>query len=213
MEFQNEKDEIFDFLNKDRFLALDQDYFLWHGNENQLLTVIKTLPFFESSEGLVSFISFSNNNFIIADNETIRFFEELKKINYNKLAISALFCYLKIKYQQNKMSLDYCAWSEIIPILVNPKISDEILNFLIEMSIPFFLKITKTENEFMKAVRLHFFSIIIPNDYSWNLCGFSNLLKFLRVEESRTNALIEKTRNQKSFDQLRDFLSNYKLNF
>jgi len=216
MDFQNkinEKNSFFEFLSKDRFLYLDQDNFLWTGSENQLLAVIKTLPFCDSSEGLVSFISFWNNNFLLADKETLRFFEDLKKINYNKLTVSALFSYLKIKYQQNNRSLEYSEWAYIVSILLNPKISDIVLDFLLEMKIPDFLKITKTESEFMKAVRLHFQYITIPYDYSWDLRGFYNLLKFLRVKEQIINPLIEKTMNQKNFDEIHNFVSKYNLNF
>jgi len=101
----------------------------------------------------------------------------------------------------------------VVPILLNPKISASVLDFLLEMNIPEFLKITKTENEFMKAVRLHFHSIQIPYSFSWDLCGFSNLLKFLKVEESIINSLIEKTMNQKSFNELHNFLIQSKLKF
>lgn len=219
MSFQNkknEKNEFLEFLNKDCFLGLDQGNFLWHGNEDQLLAVIKTLPFCDSSEGVVSFISFWNNNFLLADEETLRFFENLKKINYNKLTVSTLFSYLKIKYQQNKQnnrSLEYSEWADVVSILLNPKISEIVLDFLLEMKIPEFLKITKTEKEFMKAVRLHFHSITIPYNYSWDLRGFYNLLKFLRVEEKTINSLIEKTMNQKSFNEIHDFVNKHKLNF
>lgn len=216
MNFQkqiNEKNSFFEFLGKDCFLDLDQENFLWHGNEDQLLAVIKTIPFCNSSEGLVSFISFWNNNFLLADKETLRFFEELKGVNYNNLTVSALFCYLKVKYQQNNMSLDYTAWSQVVPILVNSKVSDAVLEFLIEMNIPYFLKITKSENEFMKAVLLHFSSINVPSNYSWDLHGFYNLLKFLRVKKKTINALIKKTVNRKSFFDIQNFVSNYNLNF
>ena len=210
---KNKKNEFFEFLGKDCFLDLDQNNFIWSGNEDQLLAVIKTIPFCESSDQLVGFISFWNNNFLLADQETLRFFEELKTISYNKLTVSALFCYLKVKYQQNNMSLDYTAWAQVVPILVNSKVSDAVLEFLIEMNIPYFLKITKSEKEFMRAVLLHFYSITVPSNYSWDLHGFYNLLKFLRVEEKTINALLEKTMNQKSFLDIQDFVSNYNLKF
>ena len=146
MSFQNKinkKNEFLEFLNKDHFLGLDQGNFLWHGNENQLLAVIKTLPFCDSSEGVVSFISFWNDNFLLADEKTLRFFENLKKINSNNLIVSALFSYLKLKYQQNKQNnrpLEYSEWAYVVSILLNPKISDVVLDFLLEMKIPEFLK-------------------------------------------------------------------------
>lgn len=111
------------------------------------------------------------------------------------------------------MSLKYYEWAYVVSILLNPKISAIVLDFILEMKIPEFLKITKTEKEFMKAVCLHFQFIIIPYNYSWDLRGFSNLLKFLKVEESIINSLIEETMNQKSFNELRDFLNKYRLNF
>lgn len=216
MSFQNkinEKNEFLEFLNKDCFLGLNQGNFLWPGNESQLLAVIKTLPFCDSSEQLVSFISFWNNDFILADQKTQHFFENLKKICYNRLTVSTFFSYLKIKYQQNNRSLGYSEWAYVVAILLNPKISDTVLDFLLEMKIPEFLKITKSESDFMKAVRIHFQFITIPYNYSWDLRGFYNLLKFLRVEESLINSLIEKTMTQKNFDQIHDFLSKHKLNF
>lgn len=177
------------------------------------MAVIKTLPLFDSSEKLVSFICFSNNNFLLADEATLRFFEDLKKMNYDNLAVSALFSYLKIKYQENNWSLKYSEWAYVVPILLNPKISDIVFDFLIEMSIPEFLKITETEIEFMKAVCLHFHFIKIPYNFSWELRGFYNLFTFLKVEKSIINPLLEKTINQKSFDELRLFVKEYKFNF
>ncbi len=184
MNFQNktnEKTKFFDFLSKDHFLDLDKNNFLWPGNEDQLLAVIKALPFFDSSEKVVSFISFCNNDFILADQETLRFFENLKKINYNKLTVSVLFSYLKIKYKKNNGALEYPEWSYVVSILLNPEISDIVLDFLLEMEIPVFLEITETESEFMKAVCLHFLFINSPVNYSSDLHEFYNLLRFLKV--------------------------------
>jgi len=111
------------------------------------------------------------------------------------------------------MFLGYSEWGYVVSILLNPKISASVLDFLLEMRIPYFLKITETETEFMKAVSLHFHSIIVPYDYSCDLRGFYNLLKFLKVEEKIIKSLIEKTMNQKSFNEIPDFVSKYKLNF
>jgi len=216
MNFQNkinEKNEFFEFLSKDRFLGLDKNNFLWPGNEDKLLAVIKTLPISDSSESLVSFISFWNSDFHLADEETLRFFEDLKKINYNNLTTSALFSYLKIKYHQNNNFLNYYDWKYVVSILVNPKISTIVLDFLIKMNIPYFLKITQTEDDFMQAVRLHFYFINSLNNYSWDLRGFYNLLKFLKIEKSIINSLLEETMNQKSFKEIQAFVSKYNLNF
>ena len=225
MNFQNKKNKFFEFLDKDCFLDLDQKNFLWSGNEDQLLAVIKSIPYCDSSDHLVSFIYFWNNNFLLADQETLRFFEDLKTISYNSLTVSALFCYLKVKYKQNNMSLDYTAWAQVVPILLNSKVSDAVLEFLIEMNIlceaklrillakPYFLKITKSEKEFKRAVSLHFYSVPVPSNFLWDLRGFYNLLKFLKVDEKSINAVLEKTMNKKSFLDIQDFLSNYNLNF
>lgn len=196
---KNQKTWFFDFLSKDRFLDLDKNNFLWPGNEDQLLAVIKALPFFDSSEKVVGFISFCNNDFIFADQETLRFFENLKKINYNKLTVSVLFSYLKIKYKKNNGSLEYPEWSYVVSILLNPEISDIVLDFLLEMDIPVFLEITKTESEFMKAVCLHFLFINSPVTYSSDLREFYNLLRFLKVEESLINSLDRTNKETKKF--------------
>lgn len=215
MNFQNKTNEkkFFEFLSKDCFLDLDKNNFLWPWNEEQLLAVIKAFPFFDSSKKVVSFIYFCNNDFIFADQETLRFFENLKKINYNKLTVSALFSYLKINYKKNNRSLEYPEWSYVVSILLNPEISDIVLDFLLEMEIPVFLEITKTESKFMKAVCLHFLFINSPVNFFSGLRGFYNLLRFWKVEENFINSLIEQTMKQKSFDQLENFLSQYKLNF
>ena len=67
------------FLSQGLFLE-KKNNFLWPGDDYKLLAIIKSLPFCESNEQLVGFISFWNNYFLLADRETL-FFEKLKKIN------------------------------------------------------------------------------------------------------------------------------------
>lgn len=212
----NEKtpeNSFFEFLNQDQFLDLNQNNFLWEGDENQLLAVIKSLPFCNSSKELVDYITFWNTEFLLENKNNFSFFEKLTKTEYNSLAVSAVFCYLKIKYQQQKKSLNYTAWIEIIPIIVNPKVTDSLLDFLIKMEISYFLKITESQNEFMKAVSLYCHFIVVPYDSSWDLRGFSNLLTFLKIEKNTKKSLIIKTLEERNFNTLYNFVSNYYLTF
>lgn len=212
----NEKtseNSFFEFLNKDQFLDLDQNNFLWEGDETQLLAVIKSLTFCNSSKELVGYITFWNTEIFLENKEISSFFEKLTKTEYNSLAVSAVFCYLKIKYQEQKKSLNYTAWIEILPIIVNPKVTDSLLDFLIKMEISYFLKITESGNEFMKAVSLYCRFIVVPYDYSWDLRGFSNLLTFLKIEKNTKKSLIIKTSEERSFNTLSNFVSNYHLTF
>lgn len=59
------------------------------------------------------------------------------------------------------MFLNYAQWEKIVPILIKPEVTDPVLAFLIEMQIPNLLIKTKTEGEFIKAIRLYFNSTII----------------------------------------------------
>ena len=81
------------------------------------------------------------------------------------------------------------------------------------MKISYFLKITRSQNEFMKAVCLYCRFIVVPSDFSWDLRGFSNLLTFLKIEKNTKKSLIIKTLEEKNFNTLYNFVSNYYLTF
>jgi len=61
--------------------------------------------------------------------------------------------------------------------------------------------------EFIIGVRLHLSCFNIPDDFSWNLIGFDNLLQFLKVDKSTRNFLIKKTHHQKIFEELKKFFN------
>lgn len=97
----------------------------------------------------------------LENNQIDCFFARLKDCNSNQFIISIIFHYLKIEYQKKKVFLNYAQWEKIVPILIKPEVTDPVLAFLIEMQIPNLLIKTKTEGEFIKAIRLYFNSTII----------------------------------------------------
>ena len=61
--------------------------------------------------------------------------------------------------------------------------------------------------EFIIGVRLHLSCFNIPDDFSWNLIGFDNLLQFLKVDKSTRKFLIKKTHHHKIFEELKKFFN------
>lgn len=114
-----------------------------------------------------------------------------------------------MKYTQNKGILSYDDWQKIIPILLEPDISDSVLHLSIELNVFGFLIKTKSLPEFITGIRLHFHSMTVPADYSWDLKGFKNLLQFLKVEKNIKDSLLKKMSNQRNFQEIKNFFNSF----
>ncbi len=106
------------------------------------------------------------------------------------------------------MSLDFYDWLNLIPLIVHPEVTESIFIFMIKFNLFDFLLKTNTKYEFLTATRFYFSTLSKSDAYqrSWNLQGLSNLLKFLRVEPSVIESLIEKTSKQKNCNEIYKFL-------
>ena len=219
MEYKNKKNKESDFFNTNAFLKLNKENFLWEGDFQQLVVILNAIPFCDNTHELMSLILFWDSNLpdfeMMSDklekNQIETFFARLINCSYDPFVISIIFNYLKFEYQQKNMFLNYGQWEKIVPILIKPKVTDAVFAFLIEMQIPDLLIKTKSEEEFLTAIRLSFNSTIFYQYDSWNLKGVENFLKFLKIEKKVRVTLIEKTFTQKIFEDIIRFLNTYKL--
>lgn len=208
MKQENNKDNFFD---DSRFLQLNQGYFLWNGSFGLSEMILKALPFCESTSFLIDFTSFYNYNLIIEEKNSILFLKHLKSYNYNDLAVSIIYYYLKTIYREKKF-LTYFEWEKVISGLLQPNITDSVLFFLEKFNIINFLLETKTENHFIGGAVSYFQIIAISAKKSSDLKEIKNLLKFLKVDQSLIESLVKKTYTQANFKDLTEFLIKYRFN-
>ena len=208
MKQQNNK---YDFFDDSRFLELNQEYFLWNGTFDFSEKILDALPFCESTSFLIDFIFFSNYSFIIEDESNVLFLNHLKKYNYDNLVVSVIYYYLKTIYREKK-SLIYSEWEKVISGLLQPNSTNSVFFFLEKFNIMNFLLETKTENEFLTGSLLYFQITAMSVEKSSDLKEIKNLLKFLKVDQSVIDSLVEKTSNQENFEDLTDFLGKYQFN-
>ena len=208
MKQQNNKD---DFFYDSRFLQLNEGYFLWNGTFDFSEIILNALPFCESTSFLIDFIFFSNYNLIIEEKTSILFLKHLKEYNYNNLAVSIIYYYLKTIYREKKF-LTYNEWEKVLSGLFQPNLTDSVLFFLEKFNIINFLLETETENQFIAGAVSYFKIIAISAKKSSDLKEIKNLLKFLKVDQSLIESLVKKTSTQANFKDLTDFLITYRFN-
>lgn len=171
-----------------------------------MLTVI---PFCNSSEQVINYLFFKYPGFLLEDKGMSNLFKKLKYYEFQPFVLSIIFSFLKITYIEKEGVLRYYDWAKIVPILVKPDQTFSVLNFFIKLNVFGFLIKTKSMREFIIGVRLHLSCFNIPDDFSWNLIGFDNLLQFLKVDKSTRNFLIKKTHHQKNFEELKKFFNSF----
>lgn len=208
MEQKNDKNDFFD---DSKFLQLNQGYFLWNGTFDFSEIVLNALPFCESTSFLVTFIFSSNYNLIIEEETSILLLKDLQRYNYNNLAVSVIYYYIKTISREKKF-LAYHEWEKVISGLLQPNITDSVLFFLEKFNIINFLLETETENQFIAGALSYFQIIAISAKSSSDLKEIKNLLKFLKVDQSLIESLVKKTYTQANFKDLTDFLIKYRFN-
>ena len=84
--------------------------------------------------------------------------------------------------------------------------------FLEEFDVINFLLETENQYQFFSGVTYYFGITATATKKSEDLKEIKNLLKFLKVDQSLIDFLLEKTCNEKNFESLMDFLMKYRFN-
>lgn len=200
-----------DFFDDSKFLQLDKGFFLWPETFEFSEKILNALPFCNSTIELFNRIVFSNSMFISEDSNVILFLRSLKQHEYSDLATSVIFYYLKSQYKKYKI-LNFIDWEKLVFGLLNPKITDSIMFFLEEFDVMNFLLETENQYQFLSGVTYYFGITATATKKSEDLKEIKNLLKFLKVDQSLIDCLLEKTYNENNFESLMDFLMKYRFN-
>lgn len=196
------------FFDDENFLQLHKVFFLWPGSFELCVMMLEVLPFCDSIEQLLKTVFLRNINIFRNDENSIRFLVQFKKYKYSDLATSVIFHYLKSKYKERSF-LDYIDWEKVLSGLLNPAVTDSVFFFFEKFNILQFLLETKTEKNFISGVIFYYkptFTIIDKNSKE-----ITNLLKFLKVDQSSINSLVTKSYNDQNLDHLKKFLMKYQL--
>lgn len=199
-----------DFFSYSYFIKKNNDQHVWPGNFNLSEVIIESIPVCTSTTEIISFICYTNKRFLLENEEVLLLLKKLETWNYDKLAISVLFFYLKTQYDFKKKPLGLCDWLVIIPVIIQPDISNSVFVFLNKMELAELLIKTNTESQFLKALIFHLQDRFSSAQGISNLLGITNILKFLKVEQILIDSLIEKTYKEKTFHNIVNFLKTYR---
>ena len=166
------------------------------------------MPFCNSTIEFLNRILLYNSIFTSEDSNVFLFLKSIKQHEYSNLATSLIFYYLKSQYKKYK-SLDFLDWEKLVFGLFNPKITDSILFFLEKFDVMNFLLETENQYQFLSGVTYYLGITATVTKKSEDLKEIKNLLKFLKVDQSLIDSLVEKTSNENNFESLLVFLRKY----